>query len=311
MWLKILHNLGLTNLSEDQVDEYENIREVHHMRLSHGVIFLAVGIALVAVSALINQTYYQMWSSIALNLGLVAIAVVLVEHLWRISGGRPLEHQVSSLSDQVTRLEQTVDIVDAGRRVGLDHVYDRLTNFGTQADWELLLQKAESRVDLMGRTLFGWTHSVDLEELIQKKIVTESVKFRWLIMSPKNSHLSWLAKEVINDGRLLETKLSEVHRRLRRLRENLPEEFRHNLQVREFCEVPLYCAVTRVDERCLVTPYLHTVPSDGSPLLSLRDSNLPWMRRYIDEFERIWEISDDVFKDNSEQDGMTISTDNK
>lgn len=159
------------------------------MRYGHAVLFLAVGIALVAIAVLLDQAQYPICSSISLNLGLVAIAVVLVEHLWRAAGGHPIEHQVSALSDQVTRLAETVDIVDASKRVGLDHVHDCLANFGKQSDWGNVLRAAETRVDLMGRTLFGWTRSDDLEELVLKKIERESVKFRWLIMSLDNKYL--------------------------------------------------------------------------------------------------------------------------
>ena len=265
------------------------------MKYTHGVIFLAVGIALVSISALLEQTQHPTWSRILLNLGLVSIAVVLVEHLWRAAGGHPIEHQVSSLSNQVTRLSETVDIVDSSKQVGLDHVHDCLANFGTQADWESLLRSAESRVDLMGRTLFGWTRSVDLDELVLKKIQNESVKFRWLIMSPKNKYLPLLTEEDLNIGSILESKLGEVRKRLTKLRNQLPEELRMCLQVREFDHVPLYCAVVRVDESCFVTPYLFSASSDGSPLLSLKGSNSAWASKYLKEFDLIWNTASEIF----------------
>ena len=119
------------------------------MKTIHSVVFVTVGLVLAFGSALIDATKYPDIPPILLNLGLVSIAVVLVEYLWRVSGGHPIEQQVTSLSDQVSRLSEAVDIVDASKKIGLTHVYDSLANFGTQANWEQLINNAEVRVDLM------------------------------------------------------------------------------------------------------------------------------------------------------------------
>lgn len=70
------------------------------MSIKHGqsIIFISVGIALVVISILLRQMQHGDLAAIVLNLGLVSIALVVVEHLWRASGGHPIERQVSSLS---------------------------------------------------------------------------------------------------------------------------------------------------------------------------------------------------------------------
>ncbi len=271
-------------------------------RHGQSILFLTVGVALVAASILMDQVKYGHVAAIALNLGLVSIAVVVVERLWRASGGHPIERQVSSLAGQVTRLSETIDIVDQSMSVGLKNVYDCQANFGTLADWERLMRESEGRVDLMGRTLFGWTRSPDLEKLIRRKIENDHVRFRWLIMSRTNRYLPLLTEETINIGSILEKKIQEVETRLSKIREDLPENLKELLQVRQFDHVPLYCAITRVDDSCYTTPYLFGASADASPLLRLKGVHTPWFQRYMKEFEIVWGDSADFFGDEGTDD---------
>ncbi|MEW8300241.1 MAG: hypothetical protein AB2712_15500 [Candidatus Thiodiazotropha sp.] len=264
-------------------------------KLSQAIVFVSVGVALIVISSLLSSAGHTDISAILLNLGLVSVAVILVEYLWGTSGGNPIERQISTLSSEVTRLSETVDIVDSSKRVGLDDIYDCQANFGTQAEWEDVIRNAEDRVDIMGRTLFGWTRSTEFCQLIKRKVLNDGVEFRWLIMSENNKYLPLLTEEDINIGSILGEKLKEVKRRIKKAYDELPENKKHLIQVREFEDVPLYCAITRVDELFYVSPYLYSASSDGSPMLKVRGARSPWGQRYIKEFETIWENSTDVF----------------
>ena len=95
---------------------------------TRNILFLTVGIALVIASVLFQAKNHLALQTIALNLGLVTIAVVLVELLWQLCGGTPVENQVSDLSKQIGRLSKAVDVIENSKRIGLEAVYDRLGN---------------------------------------------------------------------------------------------------------------------------------------------------------------------------------------
>ena len=267
---------------------------------TQAILFAAVGIALIVISVLLKQQNYSEWGAIFLNLGLVSVAVVLVEYLWGVSGGNPIESQVLTLSKEVNRLSEAVDIVDASKRVGLNFVYDCQANFGTQSDWEFLIKKAENNIDVMGRTLFGWTRSPELCQLVKRKIVNDGISFRWLLMSSENKYLPLLKEEHINIGAMLSDKITEVQRQLKNILDELPEDKKYLLQVREFKDNPLYCSITRIDEHYFVTPYLSSSGSEGSPMLNIMGTQQPWGQRYMSEFEIIWGSSKDIFDSHSE-----------
>jgi hypothetical protein len=81
-------------------------------RWTRNILFLTVGIALVIASVLFQITNHLSLQAISLNLGLVTVAVVLVELLWQLCGGTPIENQVSKLSNQIERLSKAVDVTD-------------------------------------------------------------------------------------------------------------------------------------------------------------------------------------------------------
>jgi hypothetical protein len=80
-----------------------NRTAVNVPKWTRNILFLTVGIALVIASVLFQAKNYLALQAIALNLGLVTIAVVLVELLWELCGGTPVENQVSDLSKQIGR----------------------------------------------------------------------------------------------------------------------------------------------------------------------------------------------------------------
>jgi hypothetical protein len=261
---------------------------------TRNILFLAVGITLVIASALFQTKNQSSLQAIALNLGLVTIAVVLVEWLWQLCGGTPVENQVSGLSNQIERLSKAVDVIENSKRIGLESVYDRLGNYGNQSDWINLINTSVDSVDLMGRTMFGWTHSGDLKDVILTKIKRDTVSFRWLIMHKDNKYLSLLVEEDKNIGAILIAKLELVYKALWEIRDALPTDMKSLFQVRLFAHVPLYCSIFRVDDKHYVTQYLFSASSDNSPLYCVK-GDAAWPKFFAQEFAAIWETSQDFF----------------
>lgn len=259
------------------------------------LVFGTTGVALVLASALLDPKEYQLARSVCLDLGLVLVAVPLVERLWALSGGNPLDLEVGQLRHQVQRLATTVDAMVNIEAIGLDRVYDCQANFGRQAEWLTLLQGAGHSVDIMGRTLFGWSRSAEVRDLCIRKVVHEDVQFRWLLMHEDNRYLPLLMEEDINIGEMLKEKLAAMRRFLTAIRDQLPEAKRHLFQVRYFDHVPLYCSIVAIDDRCFVNQYLFSASSDNSPFYCVRGSRGAWPKLYAHEFNSVWNLSVNPF----------------
>ena len=256
------------------------------------LVFLSVGVALIVLSVLLRSLNFTA-EAILLKLGLVAVAVVLVDQLWRVCGGTPINREISSLGSQIGRLANSIDVIESSKNVGLVRVYDRLGNYGNQTEWIDLLIRARESVDLMGRTQFGWTRSKELGEVIIDKIRRDNVKFRWLLMSRSNKYLPMIEETDIHS--MLSKKLEIVFKFLTDIHNALSTDLKGHLRVRVFSHVPLNCSLLRIDNRFYVTQYLCNTSSDNSPFIELKGSDGFWPRAYSQEFKSIWDDSQELF----------------
>ncbi len=261
------------------------------------IVFLATGVALVVISPWIKD---QGWpklgpilESASLNLGLVCIAVVVVGRMWRLCGGDPLLQEIAGLTHQVDRLSRSASAIENHESIGLRSAYLSLSNYGVQSDWDSLLEEAEERVDLMGRTLYGWADSPRFKRIVVNKIKNRKIIFRWLIMSRNNVYRPLIEKA--DPSSLLSHKIDRMEQIFREIRDRLPEDLKGNLQVREFLDNPLYCSTLRIDDRIFVVQYLSSFPSANSPFYCLRGQKATWPKTFRSEFEEVWESAEDLF----------------
>lgn len=229
-----------------------------------------------------------------MNLGVAALAIVMLDALWRLTGGSPLETQLQRLETKLADLSKSVVLVEGARTVGLDNVFERQGDFGTETTWENMLRGARRNVDLMARTGFGWTRSREIPDIIRDR-VAHDVQFRWLIMSRTNPHLSLLVEEDINIGSMLQQKLEQVEKFARAIRDQLPADQKHSFQVRVFTGTAGYCSILRLDDRWYITHYLSSRSSDDSPLSCASGSDTSWPTAYRGEFEAVWRDAKDLF----------------
>lgn len=261
---------------------------------SRSLVFLSVGITLMVSSALARHLEYTWLENILINFGVVSIAVVIVDFLWRCSGGNPTDHEIQRLQNQIERLSKTVDVIEGSKSVGLDSVHDRVGDFGNQSDWISLLKDSMQTVDLMGRTMYNWIQCPELEEVILTAIKERNVKFRWLIMAEDNKYLPMLIENGVEIDSMLKTKIKNVAQALNNIREKLPENKKKNLELRTFKNVPLYGSLVRVDDKYYSSPYLCSTASNNSPLFSITGSYKSWPKTYEAEFTSVWNSSKNI-----------------
>lgn len=282
-----------------------------------GLIILALlGILLLALGSSLYNAESPKLSLIILGLATPLLAVVIIEVIWKFVGGDPKEIQLTKLSEFVTdidtqsakideriiglshsvqNLEDTVDVVEKSRVVGLSEVYDCAGNFGGQGEWLNLLDGANQSVDMMGRTLAGWLSAdANFDKLVQRKITDDNVCFRWLIMCEKNRYLDLLEEDGIRLDEQIKHRIPVMSDKLRRIKDELPEDRKDNLLIKKFQKVPLYCSTLRIDDRYLITPYLHSTGSSTCPLIGFSGDKSPWAKIFDREFEEIWRSADEL-----------------
>lgn len=268
------------------------------------LVFLLAGVVLLLVAPWLKSKGYLIAESATLNLGLVFIAVVVVGQMWRLCGGEPLVQEIAQLKHEVDRLSRSAGAIENFEIIGLRSTYASLSNYGLQSDWDSLLEDAESRVDLMGRTLYGWSGSAKVKELVVGKIKNDGVRFRWLIMSRKNKYLAMIEKD--DFGSLLTQKLEVMEELLANIREEIPDTLRENFQVKVFSGTPLSCSLLRVDDRVFVVQYLFSTSSWNSPFYCLQGSKAAWPRVFRREFEAVWETAQDLFPSPEDEDDPPV-----
>lgn len=272
-------------------------RDDRRFWITAAIIFVLIGVALIIGSVLMQTRKYDVGAAIALNLGLATLALVMIDAVWRVVGGNPLDARIAALDKQVSELASTIRFIEGARRVGLENIWIRQGDFGTQSDWEDLIRGAHHNVDVMARSAFGWTKSRLLKSIVLDRIHRGGVSFRWLLMSRSNRHLALLAEEDGHTSTLLDGKLEAMERLLLDIRRSLPASDRHLFQIKTFEHVPLYFSCVRVDDRWLTTHYLFSRSSDECPLTSLRGADSSWPSMYAEEFNFIWKSARDVADD--------------
>lgn len=251
-------------------------------------LFLTVGLLILVSSILIDKLKYPDLHEISIAISVTIISVSLLDFLFHLAGGNPIQHQIKDLSTEIQRLSTTIDVIENARRIGVNEMHDCTGNYGGKLQWFKIMQDAKASMDLMGRSLYEWIRAPEFNEIILKKINNDNIKFRWLIMSPNNRHLEQLEEDGELIGESIEKKIIPVCSRLKIIRDQLSMDKKNLLEIRTFSHVPLYCSLLRVDDRYFVTPYLHSVASRNSPLLVLQGPTSPWAITYSREFEQLW-----------------------
>lgn len=260
------------------------------------ILFIAIGVLLIVFSTFLVNRGVDWLHALVLNLGIVAVATMLIEHLWLLCGGAPIENQIDALSHQVDRLGRSIDVIEAINEVGLTDVSDRLGNFGTQHDWVELLADAGQSADLMGRVMHGWVTFDGFPDLLSRKI-RDGVKFRILLMSPENPFQDMLTEEGSKIDSVLTQKRDVVLGVLSKIRVSLPQELRSSLQVRLFNRVPLYCSIVRIDDVIYWSPYLCSNQAQNCPLLIVKGRTSGWGQLLEHEFQSVWNFATPVQDD--------------
>jgi len=257
-------------------------------------ILLGASIFLLAIYVYTGNTSKDA-HDILIAFGVAITSVALLDAVFHLAGGNPIEQQIGDLSAEIERLSSNIDVIEKATKLGILEVHDCTANFGGKAEWLKVMKATNLSMDLMGRTLYEWVRAPELYNIVIDKIVRDNVSFRWLFMDEDNIYINHLEEDGRPIGETIKNKIRPVADRLRSIRERVPTALQGKFEVRTFKNHPLYCSVLRIDEKYLITPYMHSVASRNSPLLVIEGRSTPWGIAYEHEFDLVWAASDPLF----------------
>jgi len=278
----------------DQADD----GNARHDGVNPYILFTALGITLVLVSAICFLLKIEMLATLFVNLGVSVVTVVIVEFIWRRYGGDPIVKAIVSLRravKQIGELELT----------GITSIRLQRRQFEQPehlALWCRLLGSA-THVDLMAFTL-GAEVSGKREIMagIRQSISLNLCRVRVLTLdlAQETPDFSSVAlqriqeEELFAEGRgardrfrgALQQTWSQFHEIQKEFSDD-PER-KECLQLRAVTHTTMYLSIVCIDDRMWVSPYLSSARGGDSPAFEISGTQTPLFQLFQNEFDHMW-----------------------
>ncbi|MBS4034252.1 MAG: hypothetical protein KGZ85_07310 [Ignavibacterium sp.] len=262
--------------------------------------FVVLGTSAILASLLIENPY---WQGMLSNFAVTFIAVGLIDFIWDLLGGEPMEtNMINSfveVNNRINTINQSMSIVAdlANHQIGLERIWS------TRREWEkdpkdgLSVWKRRvcqaQQVDIVSNTFYTrWANDEDFwGELFNA--LNRGTKFRLLIYNP-NSDLLQLRSENEDDPRIGETSQMkmEIYSTLEKIsknKEKLEKDISKNFEVRLNSMFYQMAQIIRVDNKILVAVYLSKKTGSKSPTLQISGVDSAYFKTYAEQFEFLWE----------------------
>ncbi len=231
-----------------------------------------------------NEFLYEMF----LNIGFVILTIVIVNFLWFLLGGEPLEEMICKSVD-------TLKLASDGLRGGLYRAFLTSSNFTTSSEWVALLKKANKNVDMMGYSLHMLTRTTAFQDTL-KELANRNVKVRILIMDSENEHFTAGLNFEGIDSMTFESMKDEITactKCVEGAQSSVPRNKKNNIKFSKIKKGLTECQIIRIDSKIYVTPYLYSKHTADSPLFVFREQKNGYYEKYLEEFNTIWRQNDD------------------
>jgi hypothetical protein len=268
------------------------------------ILFGALGITLVLVSAIFFLLDMEMLAELFVNLGVSVVAVVIVEFIWRRYGGDPVVRAIMSLrraTKQLGELELSgVTSIRLQRR--------QLEQPEHLALWCRLLRSA-THVDLMAFTL-GAEVSGHREIMtgIKQSISSNLCRVRVLTFhpaqetpDPRSVALQRIQEEeLFAEGRGAKDRFRGTLQQTWSQFQEIQKEFSDDperkecLQLRSTTHITMYLSIIRIDDRMWVSPYLSSAKGGDSPAFEISGTQTPLFQLFQKEFDHVWDHGSSV-----------------
>ncbi len=253
--------------------------------MSPYIVFALIGITLVLGAAVTGFLRIPIAPDIFKSLGITAVAVTMVEMLWRRMGGAPLSKQLESLNRSTTLLQDLYN-------TGIERFYEHRR----EVDFEKLLHCVENarQVDILRVVLqSNMVDNENFKKILENKAHAGRCTFRIIVAKPGSPILIQRAFEQGDEDGRLDTEARDSLRVLSKIRDQLIPKAKNNLCIKVNACCGIYCGIVRIDGRMLVTLYLSHIGGNDSPTFELHGEDSPLFKVYKEEFEKIWTSCED------------------
>ena len=219
-----------------------------------------------------------------LNVGFVILAIVIVDFLWVLLGGEPLE-------EMIHKAVHTLELAADGFKGGLDRAFLSSSSVTTSGEWISLLKRANSQIDMMGYSLNMLTRTTSFQELL-KELANKNVKIRILIMDCENPHFAAGLNIECLTSMTIDSMKDEVNACTQCVEsafDKIRNNKKKNLQFAKIKKGLAECQIIRIDNYIYVTPYLYSKHTADSPLFIFKEQKDGYYDKYLDEFNMLWE----------------------
>ncbi len=267
--------------------------------------FVVLGASAILGSLLTRDQY---WQDILSNFAVTFIAVGLIDFIWDLLGGEPMEtnmnHAFVEVNNKIDSINQTMGVIaDLNNyQIGMERIWS------TRREWEkdsrdgLAIWKKRvchaSQVDIVSNTFYTrWANDDDFwKDLIDA--LNRGTKFRLLIYNP-TSELLQLRSENEGDTKIGETSQMkmEIHSTLEKISKNrkkLGKEAEKNLEIRFNSKFYQLAQIIRADKQILVAIYLSKTSGSPSPTFQVAGPDSAYFKTYSQQFDVLWENGDEI-----------------
>jgi hypothetical protein len=236
-----------------------------------------------------NFSYFSFFGGAVVTVAFVFLTVALINLLWTVLGGDPLQKLVAEFHG-------TLSILGDSQETGLRRFKHASGNLWHAGDWMKHLLAAEYQVDLLGYTLHVWSRGAGFEEEVLK-LVKRGVRVRVLNMHPDNPNFgSVINQEIpgitgessVGEARGAEDLFRNIERRVAAIPAS---EQRGRFEYRQVKTGTVLCQICRFDGMLTAIQYLYSEVASRTPIVLVNGSDTELFQVYAREFERLWELN--------------------
>jgi len=258
-------------------------------------VFAVVGVALFVIALKVQN---QIWHEILLNFSVTFLAVFLIQAVWGLVGGDPIETKIDAIQRSMTLIEDLnkngIERVWPNRRT-----WERDNDMGLEA-WQSWVCQAKE-VCIVSNTFWNnWLHpkpddkpNDTFVDRFFKNITERSASVRLLLYHP-NSYIQRLRKldepgpENEMQGEIVES-LKLFAEKFEAQTIEQKEKIKQRQQIRLTYKFLHYAQLIRADDRMLVALYLSGKSGSPSPTMQLLGFKSKYFLTYNEQFEILWE----------------------
>lgn len=246
------------------------------------IALLILGFAYVVKPA--QTTNEGFFFDLLLNVGYMVVTIVIVNALWYILGGDPLQNNIEDL-------KSTTNLLSDGIKSGLTRFFLSHQAILAEHTWISMLESAKKNIDMMGYSLHAWTKNDAIAKVLIK-LAKKGIQVRVMVMSPNNPHFNAGLNYGLNSftESYMKDEVSLCAEFCNKIKSSLPDDKENNVQMVNIENGLTECQIIRVDDKIYVTPYLYSLNTDESPLFVLKNGEKnDAFDKYLAEFNMLWE----------------------